>query len=156
MNSIQIAYEDDITPLAKNLESSIIQTVTKLLKKLEKEGELLSLFFCSTGTIKQLNTTYRQKEAPTDILSWSYQDNETDGQTELCNGPWGELVICLEIIEKQAQKTNWTLETELMRLLVHGLVHLIGYDHETEQEEYQMLRLETELLSFIGLNEVYS
>jgi len=155
MSSIQITYEDDILPLDKNLEHSILQTLTVLLKKMNRDSELLSLFFCSSATIQQLNATYREKDVPTDILSWSYQDDESIEQSGLDDGPWGELVICLEIVEMQAGKTGWTLEKELARLLVHGLVHLIGYDHETEDEEKQMLSLETELLSYIGLNQIY-
>ncbi len=89
------------------------------------------------------------------MLSWSY---ENDGLDEIPGDvPWGELALCLEIIEKQAESSGWPLETELLRLLVHGIGHLNGYDHElSEADEEEMLRFEIELLSYIGFEGVYS
>lgn len=153
-NQIQISYDDSVDPLPAETENRIVENLTLLLKELDHPEQPLSLFFCSLDTMIQLNSTYRNKQKPTDLLSWLYEEEEP-GQT-VADEPWGELVYCLEVIQKQAAASGWTLSDELLRLTVHGLVHLMGYDHESDDEEAEMLGIETGLLERIGLADVYS
>ncbi len=154
MDAIQITYDDDSATLSKDIENLMQQNSKKILQKLSVNNQYISLYFCSAKTIEKLNSEYRNKEVPTDVLSWSYQDDNEDEVSG--DSPWGELAFCLEIIEKQAEKSGWPLKTELLRLLVHGIGHLNGYDHEiSEFEEEEMLKFEVELLSYIGLEGIY-
>ncbi|MBU3918035.1 rRNA maturation RNase YbeY [bacterium] len=154
MDSVQVTYDEHLTLLGKDIENLIEKKTKKILKKLGVKKQYISLYFCSAKTIKKLNSEYRNKNTPTDVLSWSYQDDGIDVHGD---SPWGELALCLEVIEKQAENSGWPLETELLRLLVHGIGHLNGFDHElSEAKEEEMLRFEEELLSFIGLEGIYS
>jgi probable rRNA maturation factor len=87
---------------------------------------------------KKLNKFYRKKNRPTDILSFSHQRPQSG---------LGELVICLPVIEKQAKAAGHSLKEELDMMLIHGFLHLLGYDHEkNRKEELKMMRLQARLL----------
>ncbi|MBT3226438.1 MAG: rRNA maturation RNase YbeY [Deltaproteobacteria bacterium] len=150
---IQITYELPSETLPLQTEKRIMDVLGLLMMKLGLNCRILSLFFCSVETMIQLNGTYRSQEKPTDLLSWLYQDVEAELITP--DEPWGELVYCLELIRKQATESGWELEDELLRLTVHGLTHLLGYDHEDEADEAVMLAFEKDLLEQIGLTGVY-
>lgn len=150
---IQITYEEGIEDLPASIEQRLTETITRLLGELDRCQRYLSLYFCSPDTIAELNHTWRNKNRPTDLLSWLYDTN--DPGPAIPDEPWGELIYCLPVIKKQAMDSGWELEVELLRLTVHGLVHLMGYDHESEAEEAEMLGFEKKLLKLIGLAAVY-
>ncbi len=153
MSTIQISYEDNLVPLTTAVEDRIRGNVSVVLNKTGNQDKGLSLFFCHPETIQNLNLTYREVDKPTDILSWSYDEEEPVPGTESL---LGELVICMDICERQADDTGWDLESELLRLVVHGIGHLMGFDHEqSETEEKKALEFEEELLASINLKDVY-
>jgi probable rRNA maturation factor len=89
----------------------------------------LSIALVSDAQIKRLNKLYRNKDKPTDVLSFPIGEKVED---------WlilGDIVISVDTAKRQAQRLGHSLEEELKRLLVHGLVHLLGYDHELGGEE---------------------
>lgn len=106
----------------------------------------LSILFTSDSEIHKLNKEYRGKDKPTDVLSFSHIEG-------LEPNPWdeslGELVISLDTAKMQAKKYKVTLSQELVRLLVHGVLHLFGYDHENvpKSTAQKMRRLETKIRS---------
>ncbi len=154
MDWVQISYEEHIPPLPLETETRIRNKINLLLQKLHAQPQFVSLYFCSSEAIQSLNLSFRNKDTPTDILSWLYDDEFPCEDTE--STPWGELVVCLDVCRKQAEDNGWSLETELLRLLVHGIAHLEGYDHElSETEEKNMLNFEQKLLSEIGLVGIY-
>ncbi len=152
-NHIQITFELPSDSLPPQTEKRMTDVLGLLMTKLGVSDRVLSLFFCSLETMIQLNGTYRNREKPTDLLSWLYQDGDAESITP--EEPWGELVYCLEVIRKQAAASGWELEDELLRLTVHGLSHLLGYDHEDEADEATMLAFEKNLLEQIGMTGVY-
>ena len=154
MEMIQINYEESLDSLPENLEKALQQKIPLFLNKLGVGHRFITIFFCTAEKIRALNATYRNKDKATDILSWGYQEDEEMG-VPIEGIPWGELAICLEVCQKQADLSGWDLETELMRLIAHGVIHLQGYDHETLEEEKEMLQLELELLSLINLQGLY-
>ena len=151
---IEISYDDSTPTLSHEEEKTVQSALNTLMNQTGNEGKRLSLFFCSEETIRNLNQTYRQKDEATDILSFSYEE---DGQEEDPEGDiWGELALCLDICSKQAADTGLPFMTELFRLLVHGLGHLMGFDHELSDEaEREMLEMEKQLLSSIHLDDLY-
>ncbi|MBU2648543.1 rRNA maturation RNase YbeY [bacterium] len=150
---IQITYEDSTDTLPQPIEKRIVETLDFLMTELNQGARSISLFFCSIETMIQLNGTYRNREVPTDLLSWLYQDDTTGPHVP--EEPWGEMVYCLAVIRKQAAASGWEIGDELLRLTVHGLTHLLGYDHESDADEAVMLDFEKKLLVRIGLEGAY-
>lgn len=145
---IQISLNDNISlPVQKEKIKTVLEI---FLKTLNQSNKSLSLYITDNDEIQVLNKEYRQKDKPTDILSWSYY--EEDKQSTML----GELAISIEQIIKQSKDNGWDVETELIRILAHGCVHLLGYDHERSKEEEEiMLKLEIQLLDNIGLPNLY-
>lgn len=90
-----------------------------------------SLAFVGDKEMQKLNCSYRGKDKVTDVLSFAEEkDNFILHSDDKSERYLGEIIICLAQAKRQAKEYNWTLDKEIVRLLVHGLAHLIGYDHE--------------------------
>lgn len=92
------------------------------------EEQMVDLIFCSEQTIQKLNRTCRNKDYVTDVLSYPFGDKDY----------LGEIYICTRRAIDQAAEYNFSLEEECCRLFIHGLFHLLGYDHLTDEERDQM------------------
>ncbi len=155
MNEISISYSDGIPKLNCNFEEMLSKRCDRWLNMLGIDNRLVSVLFCDRKIIRDLNKSYRNIDKVTDILSWKYPQDENSINV-LPGIPWGELAVSIPVSKERAQHSGWTLEIELFRLFVHGLVHLCGYDHEeSEEEEKNMLELELKLLSEFKLEYVY-
>ena len=99
--------------------------------------------------IRELNREYRDKDSATDVLSFPmYEaDEPIDDEEEIL---FGDIVISLERAQEQAAEYGHSLKREVMYLLVHGLLHLAGYDHMGEEDKKQMREKEEKLLAKIG------
>ena len=106
-----------------------------ILKYLDRDQSELSLVLVDNREIQDLNHRYRNKNEPTDVLSFPPGDGLPDGICLL-----GDVVISIEQAEKQATKRRKTLEDEVESLLIHGILHLLGYDHERSQAEARIMR----------------
>jgi len=110
-----------------------LKKIAKAILKKEKKKKLeLSIVLVGQARIKKLNKQYRQKNRPTDVLAFAY------------NG-LGEIVICLEQVKRNAQKFNTSFKDELKRVLIHGILHLLGYDHEQSVKQAQQMRKKEEI-----------
>ncbi len=110
------------------------------LKKLAIKKNI-SIVLVADKKIQELNKIYRQKNKVTDVLSFGDWDDKKF---------LGEVFICLSQAKRQAKKYGTTLKQELTRLLVHGLLHLAGFDHEkTKQEEKEMLGKQEKIIKAI-------
>ena len=103
-----------------------------------------SLAFVDEKTIKKLNAYYRKKNKPTDVLSFSEFDK--DRRLRMDPNYLGEIVICYDVARKQSVKTHQSVMKEIQVLFIHGLAHIIGYDHKTKKQERVMQRFEKKLL----------
>ena len=119
-----------------------------LLRRLDLEQGELSIVLCDDAFMRPLNRDYRGKDAATDVLSFAMQ--EGDGLLE--DDPvLGDLVISVETAARQAEEQGHDLDAELRVLLVHGLLHLLGYDHEVDEAEAAEMRAaEAKLLGEMG------
>lgn len=126
-----------------------------LISKTSKRKKF-SLAIVSSSEIKKWNFIYRGKNKKTDVLSFSELELaeiipkiSNEKIQEL-----GEIIICDSIMSKQAKFYGWSREEELARLLVHGLAHLYGYDHENvnEEERLRMEKFEKKILKQAGFN----
>lgn len=124
--------------------------VQKALKRIGYDGEELSLLFCDDSFIQELNKNYRQIDSATDVLSFENGDEYKDEE-----GTWfcaGDIIISVETLPKNAAYFEVDENSELKRLLVHGLLHLNGMDHGDEHiekgvaPEGEMLVLQEQIL----------
>ena len=131
-------------------EDWLKQVIGLFLEHLFEGKRSLSVSITDDEEIRTHNREQRYRDSSTDILSWSYF--EEDPQTE-----WvGDLMLSLDRVREQAAENGWDLRTELVRLLAHGCVHLAGWDHErSEEEERAMLQKEKELLEKGGFKHLY-
>jgi probable rRNA maturation factor len=110
------------------LDKKKLSTVAKkVIKGENKEIENLSIAFVGSADIKKLNKKYRHKNKPTDVLSFE-GDKKIDYSL-------GEVIICPEIVKENAEKFKTRFENELVKILIHGILHLCGYDHEKSEKE---------------------
>lgn len=108
--------------------------------------------------IHTLNREYRNVDRPTDVLSFALDEGEKD-EPELIDGPeehlLGDIIISAETAQRQGEEFGHGLEREIVYLAVHGLLHLLGYDHMTEEDKKIMRAKEEEALREIRLSEEY-
>ena len=114
----------------------------RVLRELERADAELSIALVDDATIAELNRRYRGKAGPTDVLSFSQLEGE---HGELAGNLLGDVVISLETAARQARSAHRGLDSEVVRLLVHGILHLLGHDHEHDDEARVMQRLERRL-----------
>ncbi len=146
--AMDISWADDCEPPLS--AEAINQCIQQFLKILGYPDRYISLYFTNDTEILELNQRYRNQNKPTDILSWSYWEDDQDSAI------LGEIVISTDHIQKQAHMNQWSENTELTRLLAHGCAHLVGYDHEISlEEEKKMLMMEIKMLKAIGLDNLY-
>ena len=100
------------------------------------------------ATVRRLNGTYRAKDKPTNVLSFPSGDPT--------GSALGDIVLALETIVAEATDLGISARHHTQHLVVHGLLHLLGFDHETDAEATAMERLETEILATIGIADPYA
>jgi probable rRNA maturation factor len=108
----------------------------------------LSILIVDDGVIQEINRDYLNKDRPTNVISFAMQEGEGGGvQPDLL----GDVVISAETAARDADEANTTFESELYFLLLHGILHLLGYDHErgTQAEAQRMEAREQEVFSLI-------
>ncbi len=121
---------------------------------LEKSAQL-EIYIIDAVEAKTINFNARGKDYSTNILSYPSELPENIIQI-LPNLPLGELVICHEVVKQQAEYQQKTIEQHLSHLLVHGILHLLGFDHELGQaEQEQMEGLEIAILTKFGIANPY-
>ncbi|QLB14703.1 rRNA maturation RNase YbeY [Mannheimia granulomatis] len=98
----------------------------------------------------ELNLTYRGKDKPTNVLSFPFEVPEGIELPLL-----GDLVICRQVVEKEAVEQAISLESHWAHLAIHGTLHLLGYDHLTDEEAEEMESLETEIMQNLGYEDPY-
>ncbi len=149
METMIINQQDKI-----NYNKEMQQVILKVVKTIEKLGRIpknteLSILLVDNGYIKDLNFIYRKLNAPTDVLSFAMNEL-SEGEPNIAFNEelnvLGDIVISLERAEEQRQEYGHSFERELGFLVAHGMLHLLGYDHETEDEETVMRQLEKKIL----------
>lgn len=118
---------------------------TAAFKIPETENKSFAVAFISDRKMRKLNDEFRGKNATTDVLSFPFEADEF----ETGAGFLGDIVISVEQAAKQAAENDLTLEQEIKQLILHGVLHLCGYDHETDNGE--MNQRELELREILGI-----
>ncbi|QEH13109.1 rRNA maturation RNase YbeY [Histophilus somni] len=143
---LQIASED-----ATNLPSvEQIQLWANAAIRAENLQPEMTVRIVDEEESHHLNLTYRGKDKPTNVLSFSF---ECPDEIEL---PLiGDLVICRQVVEREATEQEKPLMAHWAHMIVHGSLHLLGYDHIEDDEAEEMERLETEIMLSLGFTDPY-
>lgn len=147
-------YRIDIQKITKQPvpKLSLLRTwAKKALEKQIKAGEL-TIRIVDTEEMSELNTHYRQKQGPTNVLSFPL-DMPHGGRSKL--RLLGDIVICAAVVDREAHEQQKTLEAHWAHMIIHGIFHLLGFNHETEDEALEMESLETELMQQLGFTDPY-
>jgi len=104
----------------------------------EAVGKSFSIAFINDARMKQLNSTFRGKDGTTDVLSFPFEAQPFEPDSN----ELGDIVISAEQAQKQAAENGLSLEGEIKQLILHGVLHLCGYDHETDSGEMNARELE--------------
>lgn len=122
-------YDRQITKdFVKNLANEI-------LNFLNQKNVELSITLTNNETIHKLNKEWRGKDKPTDVLSFPIDEKPSGYPYHIL----GDVVISLPFAKKQAEEIGFTYKEEFLRLLIHGILHLLGYDHEKSEEEAKVM-----------------
>jgi probable rRNA maturation factor len=119
-----------------------LRTYVRRLRSLLKTGDF-NVCFVTDDEIRRMNSLYRAKPEPTDVLSFPWQAGKENGE-KLPGGKefenfLGDIVISAETTERNARAEGHSTEAEIRWLILHGALHLLGYDHETDQGEMTAL-----------------
>lgn len=158
---IQISREDDHWPEEPALLALCEQTLATAAAFLaEREGQPfpetapeLSLVFTDDASIREINAEWRNQDKPTNVLSFPAFPLEPGKMP----GPMlGDIIIARETVEREAVDLEKSFSDHLTHLLVHGFLHLFGYDHMEKDEAERMEDLETRILAELGLSDPYA
>ncbi|GHU69105.1 endoribonuclease YbeY [Spirochaetia bacterium] len=142
MNRIEVNAEE--VPLPE-WEGALKNFTLKVLDKIRRDGWDVSVLLCGDSCIQSLNNRFRHKDEATDILSFPLGETikDEDGDRYLS----GDIVISLDTLAENSRYFKISEDEELRRLLIHGILHLDGMDHETNNETEPMLRLQEKILA---------
>lgn len=146
---VDIQYEDD--SLRSEQNEAVIRRVCDEVGRVygPEEPWEMSVLLCDNKRIHELNREYRHIDRPTDVLSFALNEgDEVNGEVE--SQLLGDLVISLERTAEQAKEYGHPFERELAYLTVHGCLHILGYDHMTEEDKKEMRTEEEFILGNLG------
>ena len=133
---------------AKGIKASCKKVLAKALEHLQVNNCTVTLILTNDEAIAKINKTYRNKKGPTDVISFAYREAPMpiiDTQEHL-----GDIFISVDTAQRQAKEYNVSLQEELQRLIVHGVLHLLGYDHEkSSYKKRVMQKKEEEILALL-------
>ena len=135
----------------RRLVDSVLQATLQELG-FDKIDSELSLVFTNDADIREINGKWRHIDKPTNVLSFpafALQPGQEPGEI------LGDIVIARETVEREAAEEDKSFDDHLSHLVVHGLLHLMGYDHQNDEEAEQMETLERKILASLGISDPY-
>ncbi|WP_395375368.1 rRNA maturation RNase YbeY [Marinicella sp. W31] len=130
-------------------EHIFVEWLKPVAEHLQVDGEVC-IKIVSSEESQLLNSTYRKKDKPTNVLSFPAELPEFVESPEL-----GDLAICAEVVIAEAKQQGKTMQHHLAHLCVHGVLHLLGYDHEEKEQAREMENLEISILSQLAIANPY-
>ncbi|MCO5732625.1 rRNA maturation RNase YbeY [Rhizobium sp. SSA_523] len=158
---IQISVEDEGWPAEERLDelcAHVLGVAAAYLSEEEKQPFPpqpceVSLVFTADAAIREINAEWRDQDKPTNVLSFPAFPVTPGGMP----GPMlGDIVIARETLERESQDLDKPFDHHLTHLMVHGFLHLFGYDHMESDEAEKMEALETRILARLGLSDPYA
>lgn len=148
MNSIEVynEYGKDI----KELEI-MKDFINYCVKKLNLKNVVFSVIIINNENIQKINKEYRKIDRPTDVISFALEDDKVIVNSDV--RMLGDIYISYDMVIKQAEEYNHSTKREICFLAIHGLLHLLGYDHMKQEDEIKMFGLQKELLDSYGIKK---
>jgi len=147
MDETEVLQDEDIDMLERLLNFAAE-------KEKVEDGSELSVTLVNNERIREINREYRDKDRPTDVISFAMEEMG-EGEIPLIGADMprilGDIIISVEKTKEQAVEYGHSFRRELGFLAVHGFLHLLGYDHEAEDDEKKMFARQKELLDEFGL-----
>lgn len=142
---------DNWTPEAEQLQRWCIEALTAADSE---PGEFeVSVRIVDEAEGRQLNASYRDKDYATNVLS--FPTEIPAGFTQLPLQPLGDIALCAAVVEREAREQGKVLENHWAHLVIHGILHLLGYDHETDEAASGMETIEIAALQKLGIANPY-
>lgn len=117
----------------------------------DAEGGEIAVLFADDATVRELNRSYRHRDKPTNVLSFPADHDPQPGQARLL----GDIVLAFGTVAAEAEEQGKSLSDHMTHLVVHGVLHLLGFDHENDDDAEEMEGLETEILRRLGIADPY-
>jgi probable rRNA maturation factor len=146
---LQIACAPTELPTAEQFQLWVYAALAEVSSEPKQDFEL-TIRLVNTEESQQLNNQYRGKDKPTNVLSFPFEVPDGIDLNLL-----GDLIICIEVMKKEAQEQNKALFDHWAHLVIHGCLHLVGFDHISDSEAEEMESIEITILEKLGINNPY-
>jgi probable rRNA maturation factor len=142
--------------VAKNAAptSSLLRKWAKKALSRKVESASVTIRIVDVEEMSDLNSTYRHKKGPTNVLSFPFSIPNDIG-IDIDMPILGDIVICADVVDREAREQNKVREAHWAHMIVHGIFHLLGYDHETDREAEVMESLEIEIMQALEFPNPY-
>lgn len=140
---------EDATGVCPIASDQVVSWVESLASEIEEASELV-IRVVDANESQKLNKTFRDKDYPTNVLSFPADIQLPEGPTIL-----GDIAICLPVVKREADEQSKRFEQHFAHMVVHGCLHLMGYDHEDEDDADQMEAKEIGILENLGYPNPY-
>ncbi len=156
--SLELAFcvEHDGWGDRRDLCARVLNAALEQVREQVPDGVLeVSLVLSDDSTVQELNQTWRDKDGPTNVLSFPAFDPEDPQVPDGAPVLLGDIILAYETCAQESVRDNITLDEHLAHLVIHGFLHLLGYDHQDQPQAEEMEALETAILATMGIQDPY-
>ena len=149
--NIDFVFDNEVDNFENNYEQDFIAIIEQALKTLGIEDDVeVSCALVDDERIHEINREYRHIDRSTDVISFAMEDND-QFYVEGMPRTLGDIFISVDHAKKQAEEYGHSLRREMCFLFTHGILHLLGYDHMTDEQEKEMFGLQDEILGALSI-----
>lgn len=149
--NIDFVFDNEVENFENNYEQDFTAIIEQALKTLGIEDDVeVSCILVDDERIHEINREYRHIDRSTDVISFAMEDND-QFYVEGMPRTLGDIFISVDHAKKQAEEYGHSLRREMCFLFTHGILHLLGYDHMTDEQEKEMFGLQDEILGALSI-----
>ena len=149
--NIDFVFDNELNNFENNYEQDFTAIIEQALKTLGIEDDVeVSCVLVDDERIHEINREYRHIDRSTDVISFAMEDND-QFYVEGMPRTLGDIFISVDHAKKQAEEYGHSLRREMCFLFTHGILHLLGYDHMTDEQEKEMFGLQDEILGALSI-----
>ena len=149
--NIDFVFDNEVENFENNYEQDFTAIIEQALKTLGIEDDVeVSCVLVDDERIQEINREYRHIDRSTDVISFAMEDND-QFYVEGMPRTLGDIFISVDHAKKQAEEYGHSLRREMCFLFTHGILHLLGYDHMTDEQEKEMFGLQDQILGALSI-----